>query len=130
MRGTLAQARWELRAILRNGEQLLVSFGLPVLALVALLRFPLVELPGRGAALAGVLAMAVLSSSFTAQAIALAFDRRWGVLRMLSTTPLGPDGLLRGKALAVVALMVGQTALLAVLAAAMGWEGTSAAISS
>lgn len=127
MRGTLAQARWELRAILRNGEQLLVSFGLPVLALVALLRFPLVELPGRGAALAGVLAMAVLSSSFTAQAIALAFDRRWGVLRMLSTTPLGPDGLLRGKALAVVALMVGQTALLAVLAAAMGWEGTSAA---
>jgi hypothetical protein len=37
----------------------------------------------------GVLALAVVSSAFTSQAIATAFDRRNGVLRMLATTPLG-----------------------------------------
>ncbi|NCD19020.1 MAG: ABC transporter permease, partial [Actinobacteria bacterium] len=102
VRSALAQGRWELRTIMRNGEQLLVSFGLPALALVALHRgiFALPE-PADALGLAGVLAMAVLSSSFTSQAIALGFDRRWGVLRMLSTTPLGPGGLVRGKAIAV-----------------------------
>jgi len=129
MRHTVAQARWELRAILRNGEQLLVSFGLPVLALVALVRLPVIALPSpvAASALAGTLAMAVLSSAFTSQAILLAFDRRWGVLRMLATTPLGPGGLVRGKAVAVVVLVVAQSVVLAALAALLGWTGTSPA---
>lgn len=121
----LAQGRWELRTIMRNGEQLLVSFGLPALALVGLNYVRLLDVePADG--LAGVLAMAVLSSSFTSQAIALGFDRRWGVLRMLSTTPLGPDGLVGGKVLAVAALLVGQAVFLGTLAAVLGWGGTSA----
>lgn len=128
VRSALAQGRWELRTIMRNGEQLLVSFGLPALALVALHRgvFALPE-PADALGLAGVLAMAVLSSSFTSQAIALGFDRRWGVLRMLSTTPLGPGGLVRGKAIAVAGLLVAQAVFLGLLAAALGWRGTSPA---
>lgn len=128
VRSALAQGRWELRTIMRNGEQLLVSFGLPALALVALHRgiFALPE-PADALGLAGVLAMAVLSSSFTSQAIALGFDRRWGVLRMLSTTPLGPGGLVRGKAIAVVGLLVAQSVVLGLLAVALGWRGTSPA---
>ncbi len=126
LRAALAQGRWELRTIMRNGEQLLVSFGLPALAMIALPRVLDLPEPVTATALGGVLAMAVLSSSFTSQAIALAFDRRWGVLRMLATTPLGPDGLLRGKALAVAGLLVGQSVVLGLLAAALGWRGTTA----
>ena len=127
VRAALAQGRWELRTIMRNGEQLLVSFGLPALALVALARVLDLPEPADATALGGVLAMAVMSSSFTSQAIALAFDRRWGVLRMLATTPLGPEGLLRGKALAVGGLLVGQAVVLSLLAAALGWRGTTPA---
>lgn len=128
MTAVAAQGRWELRTIMRNGEQLLVSFGLPVLALVGLNRLHLFAMPEPAAALglAGVLAMAVLSSSFTSQAIALAFDRRWGVLRMLATTPLGPGGLMAGKALAVGGLLAGQAVLLGALAVVLGWGGTTA----
>ena len=66
-----------------------------VVALVVLATTELVPLPEPrpAAALGSALAMAV-ASSFTSQAIAVAFDRRWGVLRMLATTPLGPRGLL------------------------------------
>ena len=47
-------------------------------------------------AVPGVLALCVISASFTAQAIATGFDRRYAVLRLLGTTPLGRDGLLWG----------------------------------
>lgn len=126
-RRALAQAGWELRAVARNGEQLLVSFGLPVLTLIGLAGFGLLDLP-LPTAVAGVLAMAVLSSGFTAQAISLAFDRRYGVLRMLATTPLGRDGLLRGRALAVAALVAAQALVLSGIGLALGWRIASAAV--
>ncbi|MDO5701614.1 MAG: ABC transporter permease [Bowdeniella nasicola] len=114
MNRVLTQAAWEIRAILRNGEQLLVSFIMPLLALVILLKVGAIELPDPRSthALAGALAMAVIASSFTSQAILLAFDRRWGVLRMFSTTPLGPRGLLGGKAVAVGVVVTVQALVL------------------
>lgn len=126
-RRVAAQVAWELRAIFRNGEQILVSFGLPLLVLIALFTVGLDGLPRGGHAVAGVLAMAVMSSSFTSQAISLAFDRRYGVLRMFSTTPLGSAGLLLGKAGAVVLILVLQLWILLGAAYALGWEGTSIA---
>lgn len=123
-RRVLAQGAWELRTILRNGEQLLISFGLPILALLGLSGLGLLALPP-GDAMAGVLAMAVLSSAFTGQAILLAFDRRYGVLRMLSTTPLGPGGLLGGKAVAVAVTVLVQAVVVLLLGSALGWEGAT-----
>lgn len=123
IRRVWAQTWFETLAVLRNGEQLLLTMLLPAIALVVLATTELVPLPEPrpAAALGSALAMAV-ASSFTSQAIAVAFDRRWGVLRMLATTPLGPRGLLAGKLGAVLLVIVVQTALLAVLAAALGWR--------
>ena len=122
-RRLLRQGVWDLRAVLANGEQLLVTFLLPVGVLVGVLRTgvpSLAPLPQESAALAGALGVAVLSSAFTGQAIAVGFDRRAGVLRLLGTTPLGRSGLLGGRLLAVCAVVLLQTVLLLVVAAVLG----------
>lgn len=123
VRRVAAQAWFETAAVLRNGEQLLLMILLPVIALVLLSTTELVPLPEprTSAALGSTLAMAV-ASSFTSQAIAVAFDRRWGVLRMLSTTPLGPQGLLAGKLCAVLVVLAVQIAVLSGVAFALGWR--------
>ena len=71
-------------------------------------------------ALAGTLALAVVSTAFTGQAIATGFDRRAGVLRLLGTTPLGRDGLLAGKAIAVLSVLGVQVVVLGALGVALG----------
>ena len=122
-RRVLAQARFEARTLLSNGEQLLVSLVLPALALVGLTLTTVPDLgPGPRAdlALAGTLALAVVSTAFTGQAISVGFDRRSGVLRLLGTTPLGRGGLLAGKALAVLAVLAVQVVVLGGLGLALG----------
>jgi ABC-2 type transport system permease protein len=69
-----------------------------------------------------VLALAVWSTAFTALAIATGFERRYGVLERLAATPLGRNGLLTGKALAITAIALGQLVVLSVVAAALGWR--------
>lgn len=122
-RRVLSRAAFETRTLLANGEQLLVSLLLPAIALVGLALAAVPDLgPGRRAdlALAGTLALAVVSTAFTGQAIATGFDRRAGVLRQLGSTPLGRDGLLAGKALAVLAVLGVQVVVLGGLGLALG----------
>ncbi len=119
------QARFELATLLANGEQLLVSLVLPIGTLLGL-HFTTSPSLGDGArridlAVPGVLALCVVSAAFTAQAIATGFDRRYAVLRLLGTTPLGRDGLLCGKALATLAVEVLQWAVIAAVGLALGW---------
>lgn len=128
MSRVLAYARFEAVSALRNGEQLLISIILPALVLVGLGRSGVVELdllPGQDrldVVAPGVLGLAVLSSAFTSQAIATAFDRRWGVLRQLATTPLGARGIVAGKVISVFAVQVVQVVTLGALALALGWR--------
>ena len=120
-----AQARFEAATILRNGEQLLVSIGLPVAVLVGLVRATALGL-GEGSrvdlAVPGVLALCVVSSAFTGQAIATAFDRRYGVLRLLGATPLGRTGLLAAKALAVLGVVLVQVVVVGAVGLVLGWR--------
>jgi len=102
---------------------------LPVLLLVGLNGATFVELDTAGAAridllTPGVLAFAAMASAFTSPAIATAFDRRNGVLRLLATTPLGPTGLLAGKLVSVLAVQLVQVVVLGGTAAALGWRPT------
>ena len=118
------QASFEARTMLRNGEQLLVAFILPAMAMVGL---KFVSVPDLGlrridVIVPGVLALAVVSTAFTSQAIATAFDRRNGVLRLLGTTPLGRDGLLGGKALATGFVLAFHLLALSLLGMALGWR--------
>lgn len=120
-----AQALAEMRTVLRNGEQLVITLVLPTLLLVVLTRTDLVDLDTSdrlGLVAPGVLALAVMSSAFTSQAIATGFDRRNGVLRLLATTPLGRSGLVLGKVVGISAVAALQMVVLAGIAVALGWR--------
>lgn len=120
------QAGYEARLTLANGEQLLLTIVLPVLALFAVVRLTWIPLPSGVArvdvAVPGVLAVAIMSTAFTSQAIATAFDRRQGVLRLLGTTPLGRGGLIAGRFGAVLAVVLIQTIVLGGLGVVLGWR--------
>jgi len=73
-------------------------------------------------AVPGVLALAVISTAFTGQAISTAFDRRYGVLRLLGVSPLGRSGLLVAKALAVLTIELLQFIVIGALGLALGWH--------
>ncbi|WP_029089152.1 ABC transporter permease [Brevibacterium album] len=132
LRRVLAQTRFETLTVLRNGEQLLLAVILPLIALVGL---PQIGLAGVQTAAAGVLGLAVASTAFTGQGIQTAFDRRYGVLRQLATTPLGASGVIGGKLGAVLCVLAVQTVLVLVCAAVLGldpapvsWTGVALAL--
>ncbi|WP_182174388.1 ABC transporter permease [Flaviflexus equikiangi] len=126
----LAQTRFETVTILRNGEQTTLNILLPVAALVALAKVPIggSDPMPVGLAYASALALSWASTAFTSQAIAVAFDRRWGVLRMLATTPLGPRGLFAGKFGAVGLVALVQTIILTLVALPLGLSVSAAVI--
>jgi ABC-2 type transport system permease protein len=131
VRRVLAQARFDARSMLRNGEQLLLTVILPLLVLIGLSRSTVVDLgpgPRIGLAAPGVLALALISTSFTGQAIGTGFDRRAGLLRLLGTTPLGRSGLIAGRVCAVLAVELIQVLLLTVAALLLGWRPDPAGI--
>lgn len=126
-----SQAGVEMRTVLRNGEQLVITLVLPVLLLVVLARTDLVDLGTEdriGLVAPGVLALAVISTAFTSQAIATGFDRRNGVLRLMATTPLGRGGLLAGKAVGIAAIEAMQMTVLVAVAVALGWRPVAAGV--
>jgi len=128
-----AQAGLELRTLLRNGEQLVLTLVIPVLLLVAFSQENLVSYgPGpRIDFLApGILALAVLSTAFTSQAIGTGFERRYGVLKRLGATPLSRRGLIAAKTVTVLAIEALQSVLIVVVALALGWgpHGGAAAV--
>lgn len=122
-----AQGAFETRAVLRNGEQVMVTVLLPLILLAGLARATFVAFDTGGATridlvTPGVLAFALMSSAFTSPAIATAFDRRYGVLRLLATTPLGPGGLLAGKLVGVLAVQLVQVVVVGGAGLALGWH--------
>ncbi|RBQ19111.1 ABC transporter permease [Spongiactinospora rosea] len=120
-----AQAAAEVRGMLRNGEQLLLTLIIPVLLLVGFSLAPVLDLPTsrRVDFLApGVLALAVMSTAFTGQAIATGFERRYGVLKRLGATPLSRGGLMLAKTSAVIAVEAIQVVVIAGVALGLGWR--------
>jgi ABC-2 type transport system permease protein len=119
-----AQLRLELALLARNGESLLLTLGIPVLLLVFFTNVDVLPIDGDPIDFLapGILALAVLSTAFVNLAIAVGFEREYGVLKRLGATPLGRPRLLAGKTLAIVAVEAVQVAILWPLALALGWD--------
>lgn len=120
-----AQAVFETKMLLRNGEQLLLTVVIPTLLLVLFSSVDIVD-TGKGEAVdfltPGILALAVMSTAFTGQAIATGFERRYGVLKRLAASPLPRWGLMTAKTASVLVTEALQIILLTVIAFALGWS--------
>ena len=132
----IEQGRYETMAMLRNGEQLMLNIIFPIMALIALRFTGLIDeyansvgVSRMDAAVPGVLALCVISTALSGQGIATGFDRRYGVLRFLATTPLGRNGLIIGKCIAVLVVVAIQFTLVAVLGYGLGWRPDAIAVS-
>jgi ABC-2 type transport system permease protein len=125
MRALLAQLRAELTMLFTNGETLFLTLGIPV---VFLLFFGAVHVLPTGTRhpvdflVPGILALAVMSTSMTALSIGTGFERGYGVLKRLGSTPLGRPRLLSAKIAAVLAVEVLQAAVLVAVGYLMGWH--------
>ena len=105
MRPLGAQLRAEITMLFTNGETLFLTLGIPV---VFLLFFSAVHVLPTGTThpvdflVPGILALAVMSTSMTALSIGTGFERGYGVLKRLGSTPLGRPRLLAAKIIAVL----------------------------
>jgi len=134
LRAVLAQSRVELLLTLRRGESLVVSIAIPVGVLVFFTKVDVVQTSLRDPVqflVPGVLALAVMSTAMVSLGIATGYERRYGVLKRLGSTPLSRAGLLTAKTVSVLALEVIQALILLAVGAALGWHsagGIAAAI--
>jgi ABC-2 type transport system permease protein len=119
-----AQFGLELKLLLRNGEQLLLTMFIPITLLIGMTLLPLGSFGDNRAAtfVPAIMALAVISTAFTGQAIAVAFDRRYGALKRLGATALPVWGIIVGKSLAVVAVVFLQAIILGAIGLALGWR--------
>jgi len=119
-----AQYGLDVRLLLRNGEQLLLTMFIPVTLLIGLTVLPLGSFGERRADVfvPAIMAIAVTSTAFTGQAIAVAFDRRYGALKRLGATALPVWCIIAGKSLAVVSVVLLQMILLGGIGFALGWR--------
>jgi ABC-2 type transport system permease protein len=131
-RQVLAQASMEARLMVRNGEQLLLAVVIPVLVLVggvAGAHRVGIHFDQRAvdALTPGVLALAVMSTAFTSLAIATGFERRYGVIKRLGSSPLPRSGLLMGKVGGLLVVEVLQVVVIGVVGLALGWKPETSA---
>ncbi len=120
-----AQSALELRTLARNGEQLLLTLVIPVLLLLAFGHENLISVGGGSRidfVVPGILALAVLSTAFTSQAIGTGFERRYGVLKRLGASPLSRKGLIAAKTVTVLAVELVQVAIVLAVGALLGWS--------
>jgi ABC-2 type transport system permease protein len=133
-RMVLTHARMEVRLLVRNGEQLVLALIIPLLLLVGGADSGKVIDLGSGRRIdvltPGVVALAVMSTSFTSLAIATAFERRYGVLKRLGASPLSRGGLLLGKVLSLLVIEAAQLLVICSAGLLLGWrpQGGAAAL--
>jgi ABC-2 type transport system permease protein len=124
-RALRGQLRTELRLAARQGEQLLVSLGIPLLVLVF---FSSVDVLPTGTEepidylAPAVLALAVMSTAMVSLGIGTGFERSYGVLKRLGASPLGRGRWVAAKLALVVGTEVLQWAVLIGVAVLLGWD--------
>ena len=123
-----SQLRQELTVMARNGEQLLLLIGIPVLLLVFFSQTNV--LPTDGLAnidflMPGILSLAIMSTAMVSLGIATGFERSYGVLKRLGTTPLGTKRLVTAKVVATCCIEIAQLLTLVAVGLILGWSPSS-----
>ena len=120
-----AQTVMEFRLLLRNGEQVGLTVIIPLLLLV-FFNLPLlysVPAPRRiDFVVPSIMALAVMSASFTGLAIGTGFERKYAVLKRLGATALPRSVLIGGKTLSVLLLELVQLVVIGLAGLALGWH--------
>ena len=125
MRALAAQTGAEVFMTLRRGETLLLTVGIPVVFLLFFSSVHVVSTPHETAVdfyVPGILALAVMSTAMVSLGIATGFERGYGVLKRLGSTPLGRPRLLGAKIITVVAVEILQAAVLIAVGFGLGWN--------
>ncbi|HEX5588070.1 MAG TPA: ABC transporter permease [Acidimicrobiia bacterium] len=124
-RALVAQTRVEMLLTVRRPESLLVTLAIPLGILVFFTKVDSVN-----STLAhpidflvpGVLALAVMSSAMVSLGIATGYERRYGVLKRLGSTPLSRAGLLTSKTANVLVLELFQSIVIVGTGILLGWS--------
>jgi ABC-2 type transport system permease protein len=125
LRPLAAQTGAEVYMTLRRGETLLLTIGIPVVFLLFFSSLSVVSTPTPKAVdffVPGILALAVMSTAMVSLGIATGFERGYGVLKRLGSTPLGRPRLLGAKIVTVVAVELVQAAVLVPVGLGLGWN--------
>jgi len=128
-----AQSRAELVLTLRRGESVLLTLVIPILLLVFFSTVDILPKPvgvqeSVDFLAPGILALAVMSTAMVGLGIATGFERQYGVLKRLGSTPLGRPRLLGAKTNSIIAVEVLQVVVLVAVAAALGWNPVNTSI--
>ena len=113
-RAITAQARAEITLQMRRGENAIVTLAVPIGVLVFFAKVDAVTTNFSDPVdflVPGVLALSVMATAMVSLGIATGFERRYGVLKRLGSTPLSRGGLLVAKTTTVLALEVIQFVL-------------------
>src|SRR6185437_12659721 len=110
-----------------QGERVLVTLFIPILLLIFFSALKIIPVTPTESAvdflLPGVLALAIMAAGMVSLGIATAYERRYGVLKRLGSSPLPRGGLILAKALSVLVVEIAQTILLLALAIGLyGWR--------
>jgi ABC-2 type transport system permease protein len=124
-RALIAQARAETVLQLRRGENLIVTLAIPLGILVFFAKVDAISTDFAHPVdflVPGVLSLAVMAAAMVSLGIATGFERRYGVLKRLGSTPLSRGGLLVAKTATVLALEILQIVLVVAVGVAIGWH--------
>lgn len=123
----LTQTRIELAMTLRQGERVLVTLFIPILLLIFFSALKIIPTSAKESAtdflLPGVLALAIMAAGMVSLGIATAYERHYGVLKRLGSSPLPRSGLILAKVISVLVLELIQIILLVGVAVLFyGWR--------
>jgi len=130
-RALVAQTRAESALQMRQGENLIVTLAIPLGILVFFAKVDTLSTDYAHPVdflVPGVLSLSVMAAAMVSLGIATGFERRYGVLKRLGSTPLSRGGLLSAKTATVLALELVQIVLVVLVGIAIGWHATAGVV--
>jgi ABC-2 type transport system permease protein len=128
----LQQVKFELLLTARRGENVLVTLILPVLLFVFFTSLnvgPVTHGKAVNFLLPGILAVAIIAAGMVNLGISTAYERYYGVLKRLGSSPLSRSSLLIAKIISILVLEVIQVVVLVGVAMLLyGWQPAGSAL--